>query len=168
VTLKSFRRIALSMPDAIEASHMGHPDFRVGKKIFASLGYPDAAWAMVKLTPEQQAVLVSAEPKVFVPVPGGWGRQGSTNVRLAAADTATLKSALAMAWRNIAPKTLVQRPDGARSRGKGVAVNAADGDFARAVARLRKAMTDRNCRASRRAPLLARRPSRCRASSWCA
>jgi hypothetical protein len=141
VTLKSFRRIALSMPDAIEASHMGHPDFRVGKKIFASLGYPDAAWAMVKLTPEQQAVLVSAEPKVFVPVPGGWGRQGSTNVRLAAADTATLKSALAMAWRNIAPKTLVQRPDGARSRGKGVAVNAADGDFARAVARLRKAMT---------------------------
>jgi hypothetical protein len=115
VTPKNFRRIALAMPDAIVASHMGHPDFRVGKKIFASLGYPDAAWAMVKLTPEQQAVLVSAEPKVFVPVSGGWGRRGSTNVRLAAADTATLKSALTMAWRNVAPKALVQRPDGARS-----------------------------------------------------
>jgi hypothetical protein len=141
VTLKNFRRIALSMPDAIEASHMGHPDFRVGKKIFASLGYPDAAWAMVKLTPEQQAVLVSAEPKVFMPVPGGWGRQGSTNVRLAAADTATLKSALAMAWRNVAPKALVNRPDAARSRIRGAAANASDGDFARAVARLRGATT---------------------------
>jgi hypothetical protein len=30
MTAEDFRRIALSMPDAIEASHMGHPDFRVG------------------------------------------------------------------------------------------------------------------------------------------
>ena len=33
---------------------MGHPDFRVKAKIFATLGYPDAGFGMVKLTPEQQ------------------------------------------------------------------------------------------------------------------
>jgi hypothetical protein len=36
VTAKEFRRIALTMPEAVEASHMGHPDFRVAKKIFAT------------------------------------------------------------------------------------------------------------------------------------
>ena len=101
-----FRRIALSLPDAIEGSHQGHTDFRVGKRIFATLGYPDHDWGMVKLTPEQQSVLVEAEPEIFRPVPGGWGKGGSTNVRLAKADPATLQSALTMAWQNIAPKSL--------------------------------------------------------------
>jgi hypothetical protein len=103
-----FRRIALRLPEATTGSHMGHPDFRVGKRVFASLGYPDKGWGMVKLTPEQQRIVVESEPDVFTPVPGGWGRGGSTNVRLAAADRATLQSALAMAWKNVAPKTLVK------------------------------------------------------------
>ena len=81
-----FRRIALSLPGVIEGSHQGHADFRAGKRIFATLGYPDQDWGMVKLTPEQQSVLVEAEPDIFRPVPGGWGKRGSTNVRLAAAD----------------------------------------------------------------------------------
>jgi hypothetical protein len=42
-------------------------------KIFATLGWPDLAWAMVKLTPEEQEMLVQADPGVFTPVPGGWG-----------------------------------------------------------------------------------------------
>jgi hypothetical protein len=99
-----FRRIALSLPGVTEGSHQGHADFRAGKRIFATLGYPDQDWGMVKLTPEQQSVLVEAEPDIFRPVTGGWGRQGSTNVRLATADEKTLKSALAMAWTNVAPK----------------------------------------------------------------
>jgi hypothetical protein len=106
VTESSFRRLALALPAVVEASHMGHPDFRVGKRIFATLGYPDEAWGMVKLTPEQQGMLVAAEPEIFRPVPGGWGRKGSTNVKLAAADARTLKSALTMAWSNVAPKSL--------------------------------------------------------------
>jgi hypothetical protein len=99
-----FRRIALGLPDAVEGSHQGHADFRVGKRIFATLGYPDDDWGMVKLTPEQQSVVIEAEPKIFRPVPGGWGKYGNTNVRLANADPATLQSALTMAWENIAPK----------------------------------------------------------------
>jgi hypothetical protein len=102
---RRFRSIALGLPDAVEGSHQGHADFRVGKRIFATLGYPDEAWGMVKLTPEQQSVLVDAEPEIFRPVPGGWGKQGNTNVRLAKADPTTLLSALTMAWQNIAPKS---------------------------------------------------------------
>jgi len=103
-----FRRVALSLPGAIEGSHQGHADFRVGKRIFATLGHPDDGWGMVQLTPEQQSVLVEAEPDIFRPVPGGWGKRGSTHVRLAQADQATLQSALTLAWSNIAPKSLLK------------------------------------------------------------
>ncbi len=112
MTKAEFRCIALSLPSAVEAAHRGHPDFRVGKRVFATLGYPDEAWGMVKLTLEQQQMLVAAEPGIFRPVPGGWGRKGSTNVKLAAADKVTLKSALTMAWRNSAPNSVRSRlPD---------------------------------------------------------
>ena len=102
-----FRRVALGLPEVIEGAHQGHADFRVGKRIFATLGYPDDDWGMVKLNPEQQSILVEAEPDIFRPVPGGWGKQGNTNVRLARADQATLLSALTLAWTNIAPRLLL-------------------------------------------------------------
>jgi hypothetical protein len=111
MSAKRFRIIALALPEAGEGAHRGHADFRVGHRVFATLGYPDDDWGMVRLTPEQQSVLVEAEPEIFRPVPGGWGKHGSTNVRLANADAATLKSALTMAWRNVAPKSLVDIPE---------------------------------------------------------
>ena len=107
-TIVTFRRVALGLPEATEGAHMGHPDFRVRNKIFASLGVPDADWGMVKLTPEQQEVLIAAEPHTFEPAAGAWGRRGATHVRLSAADQATLRSVLTMAWRNTAPKGLVR------------------------------------------------------------
>ncbi|NOJ50045.1 MmcQ/YjbR family DNA-binding protein [Bradyrhizobium archetypum] len=103
-----FRRAALALPGALEGAHQGHADFRAGKRIFATLGYPDDKWGMVKLTPEQQSMLVEAEPEIFRPVPGGWGKQGNTNVLLAKADTTTLKSALTMAFKNVAPRPRVK------------------------------------------------------------
>src|SRR5262245_53565047 len=108
-TTQDFRRAALRLPEATEGAHMGHPDFRVRNKVFASLGVPDAAWGMVKLTPEQQEMLMAAEPGAFKPAAGAWGRRGSTHVRLAAVDATTLRSALTMAWRNVAPKGLVAK-----------------------------------------------------------
>ena len=53
MTDDDFRKIALSLPEAIESAHMGHPDFRVGGKIFATL-MPEDGWGMVKLTPDEQ------------------------------------------------------------------------------------------------------------------
>ena len=106
MTADEFRSLALSLPEASENAHMGHPDFRVGGKIFATLGPPGADWGMVKLTPEQQAVFVRSEPSVFQPVKGGWGRRGATNVCLRTATEPSARQALVAAWRNTAPKRL--------------------------------------------------------------
>ena len=116
MTPDGFRRLALAMPEAAEVGHMGHPDFRVHGRIFATLGYPDAGWAMVKLDPEQQAAFVSSEPEIFMPVKGGWGRRGATNVRLRTARTHSVRVALATAWRNVAPRGLTPRPSPARAK----------------------------------------------------
>ena len=107
MTPAEFRRLALSLPGVIESSHMSHPDFRVGGKIFATLGYPDKDRGMVVLPAEEQAKLIKAHPKVFAPAKGAWGKQGSTIVRLDAANASTVRSALEIAWRNKAPKKKV-------------------------------------------------------------
>jgi hypothetical protein len=109
MTRDDFRRLALALPDVIESSHLGTPDFRVGGKIFGTLGPRDERMAVVKLTPDQQEILSSAESAIFAPIPGGWGRRGWTHVRLDAADEAALRSALDAAWRNVAPKRLAAR-----------------------------------------------------------
>lgn len=119
MTADAFRRLALSLPETEESAHMGHPDFRVRGKIFATLAAPDPAWAMVKLTPEQQAAFVESSPAVFAPVKGGWGRGGATNVRLRTATVRALRPALLTAWRNTAPRSLVlaaDRPPPKRAR----------------------------------------------------
>ncbi len=103
MTADEFRRMALNLPETVEAAHMGHPDFRVGGKIFATLSYPRTGLGMVALTPEQQEVFVRTEPKTFTPVPGGWGRKGSTHVLLRTAKKAAVHEALKTAWRNRAP-----------------------------------------------------------------
>ena len=114
MTPAAFRKLALALEGATEGAHGGHPDFRAGGKVFASLGYPGAEWGMVKLAPEQQQMLVSVEPKMFVPVKGTWGLRGATSVRLAEADARTMHSALTMAWQNVtAPKPRKPRRSGA-------------------------------------------------------
>jgi hypothetical protein len=104
-----FRQIALSFPEAVESAHMSHPDFRVGGKIFATLGYPDEEWGMIKLTLEEQENFIRASPDVFRPVKGAWGRRGNTNVYLSAAKIDKVREALGIAWCNTAPKRLIRR-----------------------------------------------------------
>jgi len=107
MTDDDFRKLALSLPETVEQEHHGHPDFRIGGKIFATLG-PEETWGMVKLTPEQQAVLVKTEPKAFQPIKGGWGLRGATQVILKSASKASVRNALGLAWRNTAPKKLAE------------------------------------------------------------
>jgi len=111
VTSKDFRRIALSFPEAVESAHQDHPDFRVGGKVFATLGYPEKGWGMVKLPPKEQVFVIEAEPNVFQPAKGAWGLRGSTMVRLGSANKTSLRRALAAAWRNTAPKRLAAQFD---------------------------------------------------------
>ena len=104
MTANEFRHMALVFPGATEANHMNHPDFRVSGKIFATLGYPNKEWGMVKLTVEQQSQVVKEAPKAFVPAKGAWGLKGGTNVNLRSVTKKTLSKALEMAWSNIALK----------------------------------------------------------------
>jgi len=100
MTANQFRRIALGLQDAIEGAHMGHPDFRVNGRIFATI-HPGDRTGMVKLTPEQQAQFIADFPQMFEPSPGAWGRGGSTTVRFAQADEETIGEALTLAWTNV-------------------------------------------------------------------
>jgi hypothetical protein len=107
MTADGFRRIALALPETAESAHQNHPDFRVAGKIFATLGYPDQSWGMVKLTPKQQQAFVAERPEAFAPVKGKWGLAGATSVKLRAVKQADLERALLAAWRNTAPKRLL-------------------------------------------------------------
>ena len=108
MTTNGFRRIALGMKDVIESAHMDHPDFRVDGRIFATLGYPDARWGMVQLTPEQQDEAVR-DHDAFTPAKGAWGAKGSTMVKLSAIDEETLGAALTMAWQNARSRPAAKR-----------------------------------------------------------
>jgi YjbR len=101
MTAAQFRRLALGLPEAVESSHFAHPDFRVRNKIFATLGYPDPLWGMVKLTPEQQEELLRVAPETFRLAAGTWGPSGSTLVLLSATKTTILGPILQRAWENI-------------------------------------------------------------------
>lgn len=109
MTAENFRRIALSFEGAGEGSHMGEPDFRVGGRIFATLASAAEGYGNLMLPPELQAEFVAADPGVFVPVPGGWGRQGATHVRLAAAGEDLLRGALLAAWKLRAGKNAARK-----------------------------------------------------------
>ncbi len=111
---KDFRRIALGMKDTIERAHMGHPDFRVNGRIFATLR-ADEQWGMVTLTPEQQLDFILEDPSTFVPEAGAWGRQGCTGVLLKSVDEDTLGHALTLAWQNADRKGPVRRTTPKRS-----------------------------------------------------
>lgn len=99
MTPTDFRRIALSLEGAEAGSHMGSPDFRVGGRIFATLAAEAQGYGNLMLTPEQQAMFVAEEPGVFIPVHGGWGRNGATHLKLSAANADLVYGALQTAWK---------------------------------------------------------------------
>jgi hypothetical protein len=110
-----FRKLALSLPNAIESSHMGHPDFRVlcadGKlRIFCTLSGEATSRGVLKLTIDQQSSFCEELPEVFEPVQGGWGRMGMTYVHLEAVEEATLLGALTTAHSNVIAKAEVAKP----------------------------------------------------------
>jgi hypothetical protein len=114
MTPGEFRRLALSFPEVVEGSHMGHADFRVGGCIFATLGFPSAKSAVVMLTPQDQDLVVRDHPRVCSPVAGKWGASGSTVVALnevKGEDTSAVRAVLDAAWRRRAPKRLLTAHD---------------------------------------------------------
>jgi hypothetical protein len=126
MTAEDFRRLALSCSGAVEQAHNGHPDFRREGKVFATLGYPDSRYAMVKLSVDQRDMLTAAEPMMFSAVPGGWGRGGATLLLLEAADEAAAGRARAHAWADWSTLETRKTP-ASRRRPQGGAATLAEG-----------------------------------------
>jgi hypothetical protein len=99
MTVADFRRIALTLEGVEEYSHAGLPAFRIGGRKFASLASQAEGYGNLMLTLEQQAAFVEEAPKIFLPIPGGWGKMGHTHIRLAEANEDVLTGALRTAWK---------------------------------------------------------------------
>jgi hypothetical protein len=99
MTSADFRRIALGLAGAEEGAHMGAVDFRVGGRIFATLASEQEGYGNLMFSPQLQAEFIKSEPGLFLAIAGGWGRMGSTHVRLAQATEKSLTRALRAAWK---------------------------------------------------------------------
>lgn len=99
MTPEAFRALALSFPRAQERPILGSQEFRIKDKVFATLGWPEAGWAVVKLSPAEQLRYMKACGGLS-PEPGGRGRRGVTRVRLANVEAAALGPVLEAAWRH--------------------------------------------------------------------
>ena len=74
-------------------------DFRVDGRIFATLAAETQGYGNLMLSPEQQAAFVAEAPDIFLPVPGGWGRNGATHSYSAAPAKICCLGALQTAWK---------------------------------------------------------------------
>jgi hypothetical protein len=118
MTAAQFRRLVLAFDGAVEGAHMGHPDFRAGNRIFASL-HPDMKHGMVKVTPEQQQELMREMPDAFSPESGAWGRSGYTKVTLKHVTPETAGPPVTWAWQAAtAPPSARRRSPSAARRGR--------------------------------------------------
>ncbi len=106
VSIATARQSALSLPEVEEKSHFETPDFRINKKIFASL-HEGKNLMMVKLSLVDQSVFCSYDDTVIFPVPGGWGRKGATFVNLKKVKKPMLMDALTTAWKTVANRKTV-------------------------------------------------------------
>jgi hypothetical protein len=115
-TAAQLRKIALAMPETLEGSHSGQPDFRVRGKIFAELPVALPGCAVLKLTPEAQTMLIDAKPTTFSPAAGAWGRGGWTRVDLRQTELAELRDLIAQAYERVAPKLASKRAPAAKAK----------------------------------------------------
>ena len=100
------RALARMLPETVEGAHSGNPDFRVGGRILATL-WVEEARVVLRLAPALQDALCAAEPDLFTPVEGAWGRRGWTSLDLDPCEEETLRDALLAAWRVTAPQAVV-------------------------------------------------------------
>ncbi len=105
ISVAKARAIALSMPEAEEHAHHGHPDFRVRNKIFTTL-WPADHKAVVMITVADQTALLQMHPQAFAL--NAWSHHGATNVHLKQVSAAQFRDLVRIAWCKVAPKTLVK------------------------------------------------------------
>ncbi len=103
-SIEILRAFIRTVPETVESSHMGTPDFRVGGKIFAT-GRVDGPRMVLKLPLHIQEAMLENQPEAFSLTPG-WGRHGWTFAETDKIDADLLQDLLNLAWRQVAPKKL--------------------------------------------------------------
>jgi hypothetical protein len=105
VTAEEARRLALTLPGAVEQDHHGRPSFRVAGKIFATLW--DEDHLNVMLDEDGIRTAIHTDPETCEEV--WWGKRlAAVRVNLRRADAAMLRTHLADAWETKAPKRLLR------------------------------------------------------------
>jgi hypothetical protein len=101
MTPAAFRKLALSMPEAVEVPHFERTSFRVGKKIFATMKR-DGKEVMIPVRPLLRCFeLLASKPKIFFSY-GGWTQKhGSLGIHLAKADAKLIGKLMREAWERI-------------------------------------------------------------------
>lgn len=101
VDVATVRRIALGLNDATEVQHMDRRAFRTPRRIFTTVAANEKS-CNVKLSPlEQKTALLRMA--AAVPLNGGWGRMGWTEVDLARVSLEEIEWLLATAHASAAP-----------------------------------------------------------------
>lgn len=100
---------AHGLPETVESSHFGNRDFRVRGKIYLTLPHPE--FCVVKLTPDQQQMVLATVSEHVLAVPGAWGLKGWTRLFHHVLDDDTIHALVRQAWRNVAPKSMALPED---------------------------------------------------------
>ena len=108
VTIDTFRKLALSFPEATEEPHFEKTSFRVKKKIFAT--YDDKyKRACIKLSEIDQDVFSSTDRTIIYPIPNKWGKQGWTFIEMKKVHKDLFADALTTAYCEVAPTKLAEQ-----------------------------------------------------------
>jgi len=99
MTIKDFRRIALSFEVRKKVRTWAPWTFAWAEGFFCTLAHAKKGYGNLMLKPEQQAMFVEELPEIFLPVAGGWGRNGATHVVLEKASEDVLEGAIRTAYK---------------------------------------------------------------------
>ncbi|AXB56423.1 MmcQ/YjbR family DNA-binding protein [Flavobacterium fluviale] len=103
ISIETFRKLALSFPDASEEPHFEKTSFRVKKKIFATFDEKNNR-AVLKLNEIDQSVFCASSEMIFYPVLNKWGKQGWTIVELSKVRPEMFEDALIRSYQNVLGK----------------------------------------------------------------
>jgi hypothetical protein len=109
ITDETVGQIALALPGAHQGAHFDVTDFRVGNKIFCTLPKPGRMG--MRISPDEQAALISEDPQTFSAPPNKYGQAGWTFVELSTVDDQQLRELITDAWRRLAAKKLIAEFD---------------------------------------------------------
>jgi predicted DNA-binding protein (MmcQ/YjbR family) len=115
VSIDTFRKLALSFPEATEEPHFEKISFRVKKKIFATFDETRKR-ACIKLSATDQYVFSAAARAIIFPVDNKWGKQGWTLIEMSKVRKELFTDALTTAYCEVAPKKLAALVRANRSR----------------------------------------------------